>query len=89
MFLSQTTYMKGSLAGPKMLEASHLLIPVAIKPATQNDEHVINVNLTFTRPDITYDVNCEWQHYRQQTIAHLQAVKHVLCDVKETVDHGI
>jgi hypothetical protein len=45
--------------------------------------------LTLTRPDICFAVNQVCQFLHQPTTHHWTAVKHILCYLKDTPDHGL
>lgn len=102
MFLSQSTYAKEILNRAGMLDCKPIATPVDLKsklsaevgPPVSNPTEYRSLGgalqyLTFTRPDIAYDVHQIFLYMHDPRQPHFQALRRILRYVKGTLAQGL
>lgn len=102
IMLSQQHYAHEIIERARMIDCKPILTPVDLNPKLSADvgDRIKNPTeyqrlagalqyLTFTRPDITYDVQqiCLYMHDPREL--HLQALKRIIRYVQGTISHGL
>ncbi|CAI9279827.1 unnamed protein product [Lactuca saligna] len=101
LFLTQTKYALDILARAGLLDGKPVYTPLAtFEPLIASGESFHNPTLyrslvgalqylTITHPDLSYAINQVSQFLHAPTMAHFQAVKHILRYVRGTVAYGL